>query len=320
MGAAGTWQEHPWVAAGRGTVRAGVGITTVAPEVPGATRLRLAQAVDALGLDSLWVSDHPTMTMDCWATLAAFAAVTTRVRLGPLVSCVFYRSPFQLARQAADVDRLSDGRLVLGVGTGSFHSELVPMGLPLPSNPDRIRVMRQTLRALHRLWGDEPFRVNWAERRIEGAALRFAPVQRPRVPLLIAGGGERVTLRWVARHADMCNLEAPDADALRHKLDVLRVHCEAVGRPYESIVRSHLRNLVALGPTEGAAQAKAAALGRATGVAVRPWTPAGLIAAYAPLIRAGLQYVIVNFAAHDDVEGVELFAQRVVPELRALAP
>ena len=98
MSASGTWAEHPWVAAGRGTVRAGVGVTSVAPEVAAPARLRLAQAVDALGLDSLWVPDHPTMTMDCWTTLAAFAAVTTRVRLGPLVSCVFYRTPFQLAR------------------------------------------------------------------------------------------------------------------------------------------------------------------------------------------------------------------------------
>jgi hypothetical protein len=116
-----------------------VGVTTVAPEVDGATRLRFAQAADELGLDSLWVSDHPTVTMDCWTTLAAFAAVTKRVRLGPLVSCVFYRSPFQLARHAADVDRLSGGRLILGLGTGSFLSELVPMGLPIPNNADRRR-------------------------------------------------------------------------------------------------------------------------------------------------------------------------------------
>lgn len=229
MSEGGTWREHPWVAAGRGTVRAGVGVMTVAPEVAGATRLRLAQAVDEAELDSLWVSDHPTASMDCWTTLAAFTAVTKRVRLGPLVSCVFYRSPFQLARQAADVDRLSGGRLVLGLGTGSFLSEVVPMGLPLPSNADRGRVMRANLHALHRMWGDEPFRVNRAERRIEGTSLRFAPVQQPRVPLLIAGGGERVTLRWVARHADMCNLESGDAGELRRKLDVLRAEASPRG-------------------------------------------------------------------------------------------
>jgi alkanesulfonate monooxygenase SsuD/methylene tetrahydromethanopterin reductase-like flavin-dependent oxidoreductase (luciferase family) len=321
MGAAGTWQEHSWVAAGRGTVRAGVGVTSVAPEAAGAARLRLAEAVDALGLDSLWVPDHPTVTTDCWTTLAAFAAATKRVRLGPLVSCVFYRTPFQLARAAADVDQLSGGRLILGLGTGSYLVELGPMGLPLPGNADRRRRMRDTLRALRRLWRGEPFRPNFAERSLEGAALRYAPVQRPRVPLLIAGGGERVTLRWVARHADMCNLESRDAEELRRKLDVLRAHCDAVGRPYESIVRSHLRSRVVLAPTERAAEAKAAALAlvRVGGAPVRPWTPQEMVAAYAPLIRAGLQYVIVNLTEYDDLETVELLAQRVVPELRALA-
>src|SRR6185503_10621009 len=98
-------------------VRFGVGMTAVAPAVDGAARLRLARAVDALGFDSLWVADHSTVAIDCWSTLAAFAAVTSRVRLGPLVSCVFYRSTFQLARLAADVDRFSQGRLVLGIGT-----------------------------------------------------------------------------------------------------------------------------------------------------------------------------------------------------------
>ena len=251
MRASGAWQEHPWVAAGRGTVRAGVGITTVAPEVPGATRLRLAQAVDALGLDSLWVSDHPTMTMDCWATLAAFAAVTTRVRWGPLVSCVFYRSPFQLARAGGRCRPAQRRPAGPRPGDGLVPRRARTDGAPPARQRRPHGVMRDTLRALRRLWGGDPFRLNWAERRIEGAALRFAPVQRPRVPLLIAGGGERVTLRWVARHADMCNLESRDADALRRKLDVLRAHCDAVGRPYECIVRSHLRNLVALGPTEG---------------------------------------------------------------------
>ena len=101
---------------------------------------------------------------------------------------------------------------------------------------------------------------------------------------------------------------------------MLRAHCDAVGRPYESIVRSHLRNRVVLAPTERAAQAKADALaGRLGGVSVRPWTPQEMVAAYAPLIRAGLQYVIVNLAEYDDLETVELLAQRVVPELRALA-
>jgi alkanesulfonate monooxygenase SsuD/methylene tetrahydromethanopterin reductase-like flavin-dependent oxidoreductase (luciferase family) len=270
--------------------------------------------------DEPWLAcDGDPQTSDCWTILAAFAAVTKRLRLGPLVSCVFYRTPFQLARQAADVDRLSNGRLVLGLGTGSYEPEFVPMDLPLPSLTDRRHVLRATLRDLDRLWASEAFWVNWAERRIEGAALRCGPVQQPRVPLLIGGGGERVTLRRVAEAADMCNIEEREPQAVRHKFDVLHAHCDVISRPYESILRSHLRNRVLLAPTESALQAKVEAMrARGRGASIVGWTPRQMIAYYEPLVGAGVQYVIVNLTQHEDIETVELLAEQVVPALRAL--
>src|SRR4051812_40399391 len=115
----GRWVAHPWVAEGAGRVRFGVGAFPLAPTVDGAAMLAFARRAEQLGFDSLWAPDHPTVAADPWSVLAAFAAATERVRLGPLVSCVLYRSEVDLARHAADVDRLSGGRLVVGVGTGS---------------------------------------------------------------------------------------------------------------------------------------------------------------------------------------------------------
>src|SRR5690349_20804141 len=147
---------HPWVAGSPGRVRFGVGVPAAGREVPGPDLLRLARAVEELGFDSLWAADHPLFTTDCWTTLAAFAAVTRRVRLGPLVACVFYRGAVALARGAADVDRLSGGRLVLGIGTESLPPEFPLMGLPPPTNSDRRRALDGALAELSRLWRDDP--------------------------------------------------------------------------------------------------------------------------------------------------------------------
>jgi alkanesulfonate monooxygenase SsuD/methylene tetrahydromethanopterin reductase-like flavin-dependent oxidoreductase (luciferase family) len=320
----GAWVVHPWVSDGAGRVRFGVGAFPLAPPVEGTALLGFARAVDGLGFDSLWAPDHPTVAADPWSVLAAYAAATEHVRLGPLVSCVFYRSRLDLARHAADVDRLSGGRLVLGVGTGSVEGEFPAVGLPPPSLAVRRRALDETLDDLDRLWGGEPFRVDPATMRIEGRALLNGPVQRPRVPLLIGGSGERVTLRRVAERADACNLGSGPrrtVDDVRRQLDALRGHCAAVGRPYETVLRTHLVNALVLGPTEGALRRKVEALDEPLRTFVQgrgAYTPERLIADYEPLLRAGIQYPIALVARYDDEETLELLARRVVPALQEL--
>ena len=110
-------EPHPWVAAGRGRIRFGVTQATWETSPDWDTRVAFVRAAEALGFDSYWAADHPTMQPDCFTTLAGLAGVTERMRLGTLVCCVYYRSPTLLARQAADVDRISGGRLVLGLGS-----------------------------------------------------------------------------------------------------------------------------------------------------------------------------------------------------------
>jgi alkanesulfonate monooxygenase SsuD/methylene tetrahydromethanopterin reductase-like flavin-dependent oxidoreductase (luciferase family) len=195
------------------------------------------------------------------------------------------------------------------------------MGLQAPSNAERRRALDEALAAVRRLWDGEPFTFIPAENRFTGHALVHGPVQQPRVPLLIGGAGEKVTLRRVAEQADACNFVNATPDEVRRKYDVLRAHCEAVGRPYDTILRSHLLNVVTLAPTESAALTRLNLLegwkrDRAAKFAM---TPEQLIRFYDPLIRAGVQYVIPSLTRYDDLETLELLAERVVPELQAIA-
>jgi alkanesulfonate monooxygenase SsuD/methylene tetrahydromethanopterin reductase-like flavin-dependent oxidoreductase (luciferase family) len=193
---------HPWIAEGDQRVRFGLGILGWRA---GEDLIRLGQRAEELGFDSYWVQDHPMGGPDCWTSLAALAVTTRRIRLGSIVSCVYYRSPALLARQAADVDRLSGGRLVLGVGFGDSEAEFRHMNLAVPPVPERQAALAETVQIVRGLWSGRPFTFNGAHFGVHDAVLPAGPVQQPYVPLLIAGGGERVTLRQVAEYADMSN-------------------------------------------------------------------------------------------------------------------
>lgn len=340
------WTTHPWVSEGQGRIRFGAGVSTAAPLPDWSTRLALVQGLEDLDYDSHWFPDHPAYNADCWTILAALAVSTTRIRVGPLVACVGYRSPAMLARQAADVDRLSGGRLVLGLGAGFLAPEYGYLGLSLPPAPERARQLAETIEVIHGLWGTtpgaaappdvsyrEPFlslpgppqlTYHGAYHQFDGGLLRHGPVQRPRVPVLIAGGGERTTLHQVARYADASNFgpmasagSAADSDAVRHKLTVLRRHCEDLGRPFDSVLPTHFVNPVVLAETPAALEAKRAALPSVyhrlqQGLYA---TPEDAIAFYRPLVAAGLRYFIPQLATYDDLETARLLAERVFPAL-----
>jgi alkanesulfonate monooxygenase SsuD/methylene tetrahydromethanopterin reductase-like flavin-dependent oxidoreductase (luciferase family) len=263
--------------------------------------------------------------MDCWSTLAALAMATTKIRLLSLASCIYYRGPALLARLSADVDRLSDGRLILGIGIGDDTAEFAQLNIPFPPARERQELLEETLQIVDGLWNAAPFTHAGKHFHLDGATISPRPVQQPRVPILIAGGGERVTLRQVAAHADVSNFGAHewtggafDLDDVRRKFEALRRHCEELGRPYESILRSHYTPFLVLAETTAALESK-----RATAripdsqlhTAPVFATPAGAVTHYQALADAGVQYfmAVVNGS---DPETVRLLAEEVMPAIR----
>jgi alkanesulfonate monooxygenase SsuD/methylene tetrahydromethanopterin reductase-like flavin-dependent oxidoreductase (luciferase family) len=316
---------HPWIAESDNRVRFGLG--TLGWRA-GGDLLRLGQHAEQLGFDSYWVQDHPMLGPDCWTSLAALAVTTQQLRLGSIVSCVYYRSPALLARHAADVDRLSGGRLVLGIGFGDDEGEFRQMNLPVPPVPARQAALEETIRIVRGLWTGEPFTFSGSYFNVQAATLPAGPVQQPYVPVLIAGGGERVTLRQVAEYADVSNFGenvhtggARTLDDTRRKLEALRRHCAAAGRPYAAILKSHIGLPVVVGTSTAALEAKLearfgtlaadrAAFHRASIVS---GTPADLVGYYRGLIGLGVRYFIAAMYS-DDVESRELLARQVMPE------
>jgi alkanesulfonate monooxygenase SsuD/methylene tetrahydromethanopterin reductase-like flavin-dependent oxidoreductase (luciferase family) len=332
---------HPWVAAAfdrppgphdrdgaadpqsaRGSrIRFGISIFPQTPDWR--AFIRLVQWMEAHGIDSYWSYDHPRANADCWTALTAFALSTERIWLGTMVDCIFYRPPYLLARMAADVDRISGGRLLLGLGIGDQPDEFAALGLDYPPVPVRQKGMEETIRILRGLWSGEPFDFAGEVFRARGDGSFLPPVQRPRIPILLGGGGEKVTLRQVARFADASNMGAhdtighafTDADVAR-KFGALRDYCDEIGRPFASILRSQFTMPLILAETRPALDRKMAAMPQDTlawcGPALFAGTPEEAVAFYRGLAGKGFQYFVANILGGDD-ETVELLAEAVQP-------
>jgi alkanesulfonate monooxygenase SsuD/methylene tetrahydromethanopterin reductase-like flavin-dependent oxidoreductase (luciferase family) len=316
---------HPWAAAGADGVRFGI---ASGPRNDWPVLRDFVQAVEDLGFDSYWVPDHPMLGRECWTTQAAVSLVTRRLRLGSLVNCVGYRHPALLARQVADVDHLSQGRAVLGVGIGDMDFEFARLGLPYTPARERQAALEEAVQIIQALLrGREPVTFRGRHLSVSEAALSTPPTQRPHVPLLIGGGGERVTLRQVAQYADMANWsESSLAGSARTLADVarkyaaLRGHCAALGRPVEAVLRSHATFYLVLAPDAAAARAKVEQfpplLRELSQDSTLAGTPADAIAHYRALREIGVQYLIA-FIGGNDLETVRLLAEEVIPQVNA---
>jgi alkanesulfonate monooxygenase SsuD/methylene tetrahydromethanopterin reductase-like flavin-dependent oxidoreductase (luciferase family) len=171
--------------------------------------------------------------------LSALAAVTSRIRLATLATAVGYRNPAHLAKIAAGVDLISGGRLMLGIGAGWNEAEYRQYGWEFPPRPAvRIRQMEEAVRLILAMWTEKRTTFHGRYFHVEDAILEPKPVQNPRPPVMIAGGGEQLTLRAVARLADACNVGG-DLQTVRHKLAILRRHCDTAQRDYHAIEKTH---------------------------------------------------------------------------------
>jgi F420-dependent oxidoreductase-like protein len=205
----------------------------------------LAQLADELGYDHLWVYDHvetvprrePTHVFEAFTTLAALATLTSTIRLGQLVTCSTYRNAGLLAKEAAGVDVISGGRLILGLGAGWYEREYHAYGWDFFPAPERLRVLEETIIVVKRLWTEETVSFDGRHLHLDGAYCDPKPIQQlPEV--WVGGGGEQVTLRIAAQHADKTNWQV-GLDEFVHKSRVLRDHCERVGRDFDTVVRTH---------------------------------------------------------------------------------
>lgn len=290
--------------------------------------------------ESIWVYDHfhtvpqPTQeaTHEAWTLMAAFAAATERVRLGQMCTAISYRNPVYLAKVAATTDIISGGRVEMGIGGGWYEHEWRAYGYGFPSAGDRLRRLDEGVQIFQQAWTKGEATLDGKHYQVDGAIVRPLPLQEGGIPLWIAGGGEKVTLRIAAKYADYTNF-AGDPEEFTRKSEILRGHCAEVGTDFDRITRSSNFNAI-IGRDEAEVTERVAAWrDRIAGVlgaeAAADWeqklfagsaavgTPEQVVEKLTQLKGLGLEYTIVNFPESAyDTSGIELFESEVVPALR----
>jgi F420-dependent oxidoreductase-like protein len=195
------------------------------------------ELAEELGFEAAWAPDHLLLgrnhaEYECWTLLSALAGVTDDIRLGSLVLCNDYRNPALVAKMAATLDVISGGRLELGLGAGWHDTEYETYGWEYRDGFERLMRLDESIRLVKKMWTEDGASFSGTHYRIEDAYCEPGPVQDPHPPILVGGVGEEVTLKLVAKHADVWNTDVfnGDVDTLVHKIDVIEDHCETVGR------------------------------------------------------------------------------------------
>jgi F420-dependent oxidoreductase-like protein len=224
---------------------------------------RVAHAAEDAGFDSIWVYDHfhtvPTpsdeSTFEAWTTTAGLVRDTTRIRVGQMVTCNGYRNPALLAKMASTVDAMSHGRLICGLGAGWSEHEWRAYGYGFPDVPVRMGMFREACEIITKMWKEDSPTYQGKYYNINGPVNQPKGAHNTPPTFWIAGEGEKVTLKLVARFADGCNIRGGDPDDIKQKLEVLHRHCETVGRdPSEITVSTNFENVYLLAPGEDPAR------------------------------------------------------------------
>ncbi len=211
----------------------------------------IGRQADRAGFESLWVMDHffqiPGLgqaeepMLEGYSALSFIAGQTERIKLGTMVTSATYRNPGILVKTVSTLDVVSSGRAYFGVGAGWYEREHKGLGVPFPPLKERFERLEETLQIAHQMWSGEVGEYHGKHYHLAETLNSPQVLTRPHPPILIGGTGETKTLRFVAKYADACNLFARLGDEmLRHKLNVLKEHCEREGRPYEEIEKTSL--------------------------------------------------------------------------------
>ena len=285
------------------------------PEATGPTLARAVRTADDIGFDSIWVMDHfwqiggPDSELqpmlEGWTTLGFMAAHSMRARLGLMVGGVHYRNPGLWVKAATTLDVLSGGRAWLGIGAGWNQAESEGLGFPFPPLGERFEQLEDTLRIAHGMWqGERGSETDFQGRRFRATRLLNVPqsISRPRVPIMIGGGGEKKTLRLVAQYADASNLFG-GPEQLVPKYAILAGHCEALGRDFAEIERTNLQGVALTDRGAGARRRESADQ---------------LVERFGRLAEAGVQHVILSVGDADDASAIEVLGRDVLPQLRGV--
>jgi len=286
---------------------------------------------EKLGFDLFTITDHfmnmaqPDGTnrhpLECWSTLAGLAAVTSKIRLGPLVSCYFYRTPTVLAKMATTVDIISNGRLIFGIGAGWHQKEFEDYIGRFPPVAERMTGLEETIQICRSMFQNERTSFRGKIYHVKNVLNSPLPVQRP-PPIMVGGGGEKRTLRIAAKYADISHFAFnPSLEVLNRKLSVLKKHCEAVKRDFDE-VRKGISVIPFLGLTREEIEAKIKQRALKAGVALDEYKknlgpvvgkPEQCIQAMRNYIDSGVSLFTLGFP---NLEDAKLFAEEVVRELR----
>jgi F420-dependent oxidoreductase-like protein len=283
------------------------------PEQLGPTLARVVRTADEAGFDSIWVMDHffqirsvgqvDEPMLDGVSALGFMAAHSSRARLGLMVGGIHYRQPGLWIKATTTLDVLSGGRAWFGIGAAWNQQESEGLGFPFPPLGTRFELLEDTLRMAHEMWsGERGTEAEFQGHHVHATRLLNSPqsISRPRVPIMIGGGGEQKTLLLVAKYADATNVFG-GPEKIHHKYEVLRRHCEAVGRPFEEIERSTLQSNLRLDPTGHDGE-----------------TPAQVTDRFAELGDAGAQHILFSVRDVWQTDQLELLGQTVLPDLRSL--
>ena len=317
---------HPWVAERRDRIRFAVQAFPL-PDDPNPTESVIAAGLlaERVGLDGFFIGDHPGYHIEPWLHLANVAARTEHVQLGSVVNCVFHRHPSMLARMTADLDRISLGRVMLGLGIGWNAGEFAQLGVPFRSVPERQRGMEEALEIIDGMFGPEPITFTGDTWHATNAHITSPPVQRPRPPILLAGAGVN-TLRQVVRWAAISNFGASkntgnvtSDEATAQKLALIDQLCAEAGRDPATLLKSHFTSWLMLAESDTAAKAK-----------LDHYFPKGLteeqtrtriygspqtVSAYFQSLAAmGFQYFVVQIQDSRDLETIQLLGEAVAPD------
>ncbi len=278
----------------------------------GDTFALIAQRAERAGFYSLWVMDHffqirmvgaPELDMlEGWSALAFAAGHTNHIKLGTMVTGVTYRYPGLLVKTATTLDVLSHGRAYFGIGAAWNEEEHQGLGVPFPPLAERFERLEETLQIAHQMWDGNEQPYEGKHYNLKRPLNSPLSVQKPHPPILIGGTGERKTLRMVAQYGDACNIFARlGTDELKRKLDVLRDHCQALGRPYEEIEKTTLN---ALHITRD---------GRNNTL-----SPNAVIDKLAELASLGIDQAIFSLINVADLEAFDVLANSIIPEVEKI--